>query len=124
MTINLGLFLMVAMNYKSKDVVHVHGRPGPVRRARAPRQEPPRVRLQAIPAESLISSNDHTSTVSVCLWATVGKQLPGTSPCKNALQTAEVSIAGAPHFPDVDVGLYGRSVTYAPDSPALPAPFR
>ena len=48
MTVNLGLFLMVAVNYKYKDVVHVHGRQGPVRRARAPRQEPPRVRLQII----------------------------------------------------------------------------
>ncbi|KAK9806330.1 hypothetical protein WJX72_010466 [[Myrmecia] bisecta] len=38
--------------------------------------------------------------------------------------TAEITIHGSRIPPIEDVGVYGRSVTYAPDSPALPAPFR
>lgn len=29
-----------------------------------------------------------------------------------------------PFTPEEDVGVYGRSVTFAPESPMLPAPFR
>lgn len=37
--------------------------------------------------------------------------------------SAEVDISRVPN-PRRTTGLYGRSVTYAPESPALPAPFR
>ena len=30
----------------------------------------------------------------------------------------------APPGAQLDAGLYGRSISYVPDSPALPAPFR
>ncbi len=42
-------------------------------------------------------------------------------PCLSLLQ---IDITGQRITPDEDVGLYGRSVTFVPASPALPAPFR
>ncbi len=36
----------------------------------------------------------------------------------------QIDITGQRITPDEDVGLYGRSVTFVPASPALPAPFR
>ena len=36
----------------------------------------------------------------------------------------QIDITGQRMTPDEDVGLYGRSVTFVPASPALPAPFR
>lgn len=42
-------------------------------------------------------------------------------PCLSVLQ---IDITGQRITPDEDVGLYGRSVTFVPASPALPAPFR
>ena len=42
----------------------------------------------------------------------------------HGLQTAQIRIGGSHMAPEDDVGLYGRSVTFIPESPALPAPFR
>ena len=39
-------------------------------------------------------------------------------------QTPEMTIGGSPILPEDDVGLYGRSVTFVPESPSLPANFR
>ncbi len=39
-------------------------------------------------------------------------------------RSGELTIGGVPFTPEEDVGVYGRSVTFAPDSPMLPAPFR
>ncbi|KAK9918815.1 hypothetical protein WJX75_007179 [Coccomyxa subellipsoidea] len=39
-------------------------------------------------------------------------------------QTTEINIGGSHIRPEDDVGLYGRSVTFVPESPSLPAPFR
>jgi hypothetical protein len=36
----------------------------------------------------------------------------------------QIDITGQRITPDEDVGVYGRSVTFVPASPALPAPFR
>ncbi len=36
----------------------------------------------------------------------------------------QIDITGQRITPEEDVGLYGRSVTFVPASPALPAPFR
>ena len=41
-----------------------------------------------------------------------------------AAQTAQIRIGGSHIAPEDDVGLYGRSVTFIPESPSLPAPFR
>lgn len=41
-----------------------------------------------------------------------------------AMQTPEMTIGGSPILPEDDVGLYGRSVTFVPESPSLPANFR
>lgn len=40
------------------------------------------------------------------------------------MQTPEMTIGGSPILPEDDVGLYGRSVTFVPESPSLPANFR
>ena len=42
----------------------------------------------------------------------------------DAVQTPEMTIGGSPILPEDDVGLYGRSVTFVPESPSLPANFR
>ncbi|DBA89647.1 hypothetical protein WJX79_009961 [Trebouxia sp. C0005] len=42
----------------------------------------------------------------------------------SGVQQANIDITGQRITPDEDVGLYGRSVTFVPASPALPAPFR
>jgi hypothetical protein len=42
----------------------------------------------------------------------------------HAVQTPEMTIGGSPILPEHDVGLYGRSVTFVPESPSLPANFR
>ncbi len=42
----------------------------------------------------------------------------------DTVQTPEMTIGGSPILPEDDVGLYGRSVTFVPESPSLPANFR
>ena len=39
-------------------------------------------------------------------------------------RSPDLHIGGSSIPPDEDVGIYGRSVTYQPASPMLPAPYR
>ena len=61
--------------------------------------------------------------------------VPGVWSCNNiavqiaetwvcGAQTPDMTIGGSPILPEDDVGLYGRSVTFVPESPSLPANFR
>ncbi|CAL5228309.1 g11415 [Coccomyxa viridis] len=45
-------------------------------------------------------------------------------PISHRRPTPEMTIGGSPILPEDDVGLYGRSVTFVPESPSLPANFR
>ena len=76
----------------------------------------PAPRPVAVPAPPLLAGAVtrvwHAVLLTVLRW----RSLP--------VQTAQIRIGGSHMAPEDDVGLYGRSVTFIPESPSLPAPFR
>ncbi|KAK9822864.1 hypothetical protein WJX81_005939 [Elliptochloris bilobata] len=64
--------------------------------------------------------------LALFVWVAVNYRYksPMRIPSATGPQRADVTIGGVPFTPEEDVGVYGRSVTFAPDSPMLPAPFR
>ncbi|KAK9791573.1 hypothetical protein WJX73_008951 [Symbiochloris irregularis] len=98
MLLNLAVFVWVASRYRYKQIPHGL--------MRAPSMPAPQEQ------SSLPPPHPH--------WARA-QPVTGTSPFP---RTPEITIGGAAHRPTDDVGLYGRSVTYRPDSLGVPAHLR